>query len=149
MKPVHIAQVSFASYFAHFCTGFIFWTFVETKCFQQRPFGVNLLQNINKFQQAEKKIDNERRKEKKMDGCLNEEHNNLWSLQPLTPRVCSCLLAVLCGLVIICVKKLVQYFTVSISYLLLYPYTNNWFCLTSQALMVYRKEQKDELWYMP
>ena len=28
------------------------------------PFGVNLLQNINKFQQAEKKINNERRKEK-------------------------------------------------------------------------------------
>ena len=38
------------------------------------PFGVNLLQNINKFQQAEKKIKNERRKEKKMDGCLIEEH---------------------------------------------------------------------------
>ena len=41
--------------------------------FLQRPFGVNLLQNINKFQQAEKKINNERRKEK-IDVCLNEEH---------------------------------------------------------------------------
>ena len=35
--------------------------------------GVNLLQNINKSQQVEKKINNDRRKEK-MDGCLNEEH---------------------------------------------------------------------------
>ena len=35
--------------------------------------GVNLLQSINKFQQAEKKINNEGGK-KKMDGCLNEDH---------------------------------------------------------------------------
>ena len=58
------------AYFAHFCTGFIFCTYFETKCFQQRPFGVNLLQNINKFQQAEKKINNERRKEK--NGWLSQ-----------------------------------------------------------------------------
>ena len=63
----------FISYLAHFCTGFIFCAFFETKCFSQRPFGVNLLQNINTFQQAEKKVNNERRKEK-IDGCLNEEH---------------------------------------------------------------------------
>ena len=51
----------FISYFAHFCTGFIFFTFFETKA-----FWCKLLQNINKFQQAEKKINNERRNEKKM-----------------------------------------------------------------------------------
>ena len=67
MKPVHIAQVSFhilpnfaqVLYFAHFS--------------RLNVFSKGLLQNINKFQQAEKKINNERRKEK-MDGCLNEEH---------------------------------------------------------------------------
>ena len=66
----------FISYFAHFCTGFIFCTFFETLCFYQRPFGVNLLQNINKSQQAEKKINNDImiEEKKKMDGCLNEEH---------------------------------------------------------------------------
>ena len=58
------AQVS---NFAHFCTSFIFCTFFETKYFKQRPFpefaGVNFT-NINKLQQAEKKSNNERRKEK-------------------------------------------------------------------------------------
>ena len=69
MKPVHIAQVSYFAQVLYFALYF------ETtcKCFQQRPFGVNLLQSINKFQQAEKKINNERRKEK-IYGCLIEEH---------------------------------------------------------------------------
>ena len=75
MKPVHIAQVSFhilhifaqVLYFAHFS--------------RQRPFGVNLLQNINKFQQAEKKINNERSQEKKwmaasMKSMLNIPHGS-------------------------------------------------------------------------
>ena len=52
--------------------------------------GVNLLQSINKFQQAEKKINNERRKEKKIDGCLNEEHVEYvtWILSSRHPYIC-------------------------------------------------------------
>ena len=65
MKPVHIAQVSFhilhifaqVLYFAHFS--------------RLNVFSKDLLQNINKFQQAEKKINNERRKEKK-NGWLSQ-----------------------------------------------------------------------------
>ena len=63
-KIVHIAQVS---YFAHFAQVLYF------AHFSRLMFSKGLLQNINKFQQTEKKINNERRKEK-IDGCLNEEH---------------------------------------------------------------------------
>ena len=58
MKPVHIAQVSF--HILHIFAQFLYFAHFS----KQRPFGVNLLQNINKSQQAEKKINNDRRKEK-------------------------------------------------------------------------------------
>ena len=51
-------------YFAHFS---------RINVFSKGLLVFYLLQNINKFQRAEKKINYERRKEK-MDGCLNEEH---------------------------------------------------------------------------
>ena len=68
MKPEHIAQVS---YFAHFCKGFIFCTFFETKYFLARAFsrirGCKLYKIlINSTGRKEEK--------KKIDGCLNEEH---------------------------------------------------------------------------
>ena len=69
MKPVHIAQVSFhilhifaqVLYFAHFS---------RLNVFSKDLLVLTFYKNINKFQQAEKKINNERRKEK--NGWLSQ-----------------------------------------------------------------------------
>ena len=75
MKPVHNAQVSF--HILHIFAQVLYLThFLRLNVFSK-----GLLQNINKFQQAEKKINNERRKEKKwmavsMKSMLNIPHGS-------------------------------------------------------------------------